>query len=271
MNAELLAIPVDGGSIAVEVAGTGSLVLCVPGMGELRSSFRHLVPGLIAAGHRVATMDLRGHGESSLFEAYGDEATADDILVAVETLGGGPVTIIGNSMGAAAAVIAAARRPETVDRIVLVGPFVRDPEGVNATAMRIALMKPWGPAVWRQYHRRLIPTGGPADQAEHTAAVHAALRRPGRWRAFQLTAAGSHDPAEAALSHVRARTLVIMGEKDADWPDPAAEAAWVGEQLRGEVRMIPDAGHYPMAEQADAVLAELLPFLHPAQAEPSRG
>lgn len=35
----------------------------------------------------------------------------------------------------------------------------------------------------------------------------------------------------------------------------------MAEALRGDHRMIAGAGHYPMAERADAVLAAMLPFL----------
>ena len=33
-------------------------------MGDLRSVYRFLAPELVGAGYRVATMDLRGHGDS---------------------------------------------------------------------------------------------------------------------------------------------------------------------------------------------------------------
>jgi hypothetical protein len=42
------------GRIAYDVQGEGPLVICVPGMGDLRSVFRFTVPALLAAGYRVA-------------------------------------------------------------------------------------------------------------------------------------------------------------------------------------------------------------------------
>jgi pimeloyl-ACP methyl ester carboxylesterase len=61
--AEFLDVP--GGQIAYDVTGQGPLVVCVPDMGDLRATFRHLIPQLTEAGYRVATMDLRGHVQSS--------------------------------------------------------------------------------------------------------------------------------------------------------------------------------------------------------------
>lgn len=269
MTSRLIQIDRGTGAVAVELAGDGPLVLCVPGIGDLRSSYRHLSPRLVAAGYRVAAMDLRGHGDSSAaFREYGDEAAAEDVLAVLDAFGGGPAAVIGNSMGAAAAVIAAAERPEAVDRLVLIGPFVRDGGSAFARlAFRAALLRPWGPAVWRRYYASLFPAGGPADQAENLDAVHRALRGPGRWRAFQRTAAGSHAAAETALPLVRADTLVLMGALDSDWPDPAAEADWVAAALSGQARMIPGTGHYPQAEKPDEVAAAVLPFLRKARVD----
>jgi pimeloyl-ACP methyl ester carboxylesterase len=259
---KLIEVARGRGQIAVETAGDGPLVLCVPGMGESRASFRHLVVGLIDAGHRVAVMDLRGHGDSSAeFSAYDDPALASDILAVIAALGGEPATIVGNSMGAAAAVLAAAERPEAVARLVLIGPFVRD-HGSNAgrLLMRLLLVRPWGPRVWRGYYRSLFGRQEPAGHKEHVARALMLLRRPGRWRAFQETARTSHTAAEDALSKVTAPTLVVMGDRDPDFRDPEAEAAWVADALRGEYHMVAGAGHYPMAEQPKAVLDAMLAF-----------
>ena len=57
-------VDVAGGRIAYEVVGYGPLVVLSPGMGDTRSSFRFLAPLIVNAGYRVASVDLRGHGES---------------------------------------------------------------------------------------------------------------------------------------------------------------------------------------------------------------
>lgn len=261
-NMKMIEVDRPGGTIVVEMSGQGPLVVCVPGMGESRASFRHLTPGLVEAGYRVAVMDLRGHGDSSLgFDSFDDLAAAGDVLAVVDALGG-PATVVGNSMGAAAGVLAAAECPEAVDRLVLIGPFVRDHgSAVGRLLMRVLLARPWGPMVWRGYYRSLFGQQNTADHEEHVVRARELLRRPGRWAAFQATARTSHAPAEAALAKATATTLVVMGAKDRDFPDPEAEAAWVAEALRGEYRMIPGAGHYPMGEQPAETLAAILEFL----------
>lgn len=259
----ILDVANGAGTVAVEVSGEGPLVLCVPGMGESRSSFRHLTSRLRDAGYRVAVMDLRGHGDSSVsFDAYGDPAVSDDILAVVDALGGGPATVIGNSMGAAAAVLAASARPDAVSGLILIGPFVRNHgSAAGRVLMQLLLARPWGPIIWRGYYGSLFGQKRVSDHDEHVTQALELLRRPGRWRAFQTTARSSHAAAEAALPQVDTATLVVMGEKDRDFPDPEVEARWVATALQGEYTMIHGAGHYPMGEQPDAVSNKILPFL----------
>ena len=58
---------VDGGTIAYEVTGdAGPLVVLAHGMGDSREAYRFFTPALVQAGYRVAAVDLRGHGESSV-------------------------------------------------------------------------------------------------------------------------------------------------------------------------------------------------------------
>ena len=74
-----------GGRVAYEVTGAGPLVVLVPGMGDLRGTYRFLAPSIVDAGFRVAWTDLRGHGDSDAsFASYGDVDTAGDIVALVE-------------------------------------------------------------------------------------------------------------------------------------------------------------------------------------------
>lgn len=256
-----------GGALAFDVIGDGPLVVCVPGMGELRSSYRHLIPLLVDSGFRVASFDLRGHGDSDVtFAAYDDNALADDLVALLETLGERAV-VLGSSMGAAGASLVAARRPDLIDGLVLIGPFVRETSTpIARLLMRLLLLRPWGPRMWAAYYRSLSPTGGPVDYQDHASLVAASLVGPGRWRAFQHTARTSHAAAEAALPAIAAPVLVVMGDADRDFPDPAAEAAAIAAAIghHAEVVMIPKAGHYPMAEAVDQTSAAVLPFVQGA-------
>ena len=74
-------VDVEGGRIAYEVVGHGPLVVLSPGMADTRSSYRFLAPLIANAGYRVASVDLRGHGESSTgWDSYSHADTASDLI-----------------------------------------------------------------------------------------------------------------------------------------------------------------------------------------------
>lgn len=250
------------GSVAFEVTGDGPLIVCVPGMGELRSSYRFVQGELVAAGFRVAVMDLRGHGDSdATFAAYGDEPTASDIAALITQLGG-PALIVGNSMAAGSAVLVAAEHPELVRGLALIGPFVREHGTPVAMrwAFRLMMAKPWAAASWSGYLPKLYAGIKPADFEEYRKNVKATLKRPGYAKAFSLTTRTRHDAAAAALSAVTAPTLVIMGQLDPDFPVPADEAQWIADRLHAEVLLVPDAGHYPQSQRPELVGPALSTF-----------
>jgi pimeloyl-ACP methyl ester carboxylesterase len=246
------------GRLAYDVTGTdGPLVICVPGMGELRQSYRFLVTRLAERGCRVAAMDIRGHGDSdATFSTYDDVALASDILALIDELGE-PAFVVGNSMGAGAGVIAAAEAPQQIRGLALLGPFVRDPEGsgLQKLLFRVLLTKPWGPAAFMSYYPQWLPGPKPEGYAEHRTRVRENLRRPGHWKAFVQTTRTSHAPAEQRLPEVQTPTVVVMGGADVDWKDPAAEASWIGTALRAEVVMVPEIGHYPQVQAPDVTAA----------------
>ena len=251
------------GRIAYDVAGDGPLVILVPGMGDIRSTFRLLAPELRAAGYRVALTDLRGHGDSDTdFAAYGDAETADDLKALIEELGG-PAVAIGNSMGAGAAALAAAQRPDLISGLVLIGPFVRQTSGtVMRVLFRLLMLRPWAGFVWRTYLPKLYAGRTPMDQSEYLAAVSAAMSRPGHTKAFaRLVAHLDHAVVEHRLGEVRAEALVIMGALDPDFAEPQAEAEWIAAQLNARMVMVPEAGHYPQSQRPDLVVPSVLNFL----------
>lgn len=254
------------GKVAFEdYGGSGPLVVCAPGMGDLRSVYRFVAPTLSEHGFHVVTVDLRGMGDSSpTWSDYSETAIASDLLALVDHLGGGPATLVGNSISAGAAVCAAADAPERVASLVLVGPFVRN---VPLSAwklffFRLALARPWGAGTWANYQRtKLYPSTPPADMDRYSDRVRSKLREPGRMVAFQRMASTDHTAAEARLDRVHAPGLVVMGTRDPDFPDPKAEAALVARRLGATVALMDGAGHYPQAESPDRFCTRVLGFL----------
>lgn len=259
-----------GGTLAFDERGDGPPVVMLPGLGDLRQQYRFLAPALAAAGMRAVTVDLRGHGASSVgWDAYGAEPGAADVIALIEQLGTGPAVVVGNSFGAAIAVVAAAERPDLVSGLVLIGPFVRHHERPWPMRAAIDLMTrgPWRVPVWGRFYDSLYTTARPVDHAQHRAALLANLREPGRFDALRGMLQRDDRPVEARLARVRAPSLTVMGSADPDFPDPAAEARTVATALRGELLMVDGVGHYPHVEAPTATNPAIVTFARRVHAE----
>jgi len=256
------------GRIAYSDAGSGPLVVAVPGMGDLRSTYDDVVPALVDAGYRVVVADLRGHGDSdTTFRAHGDDATGSDLLALIEHLDAGPAVLLGNSMGASAAVWAAAERPDLVRGLILLSPYLRQPgspglRNVMGIVYRALLTRPWGAAFWGSFYSSITKGRRSPRHAEHVAAVRGALREPGRLRSFRdLAVALDHSVVEARLADVQAPALAIVGAIDPDFSDPAAELAWITDTIDAHGVLVPSVGHYPQHQAPDVVVPAALEFL----------
>ena len=114
---------IAGNTLAYDVTGEGPLVVLAHGMGDSRHSYRFVAPALVAAGYRVANVDIRGCGESSLgWDGYSRTDIAGDLVAVVRHLGG-PAVIIGQSISGGAATIAAATAPDVITGVVELAPF----------------------------------------------------------------------------------------------------------------------------------------------------
>jgi pimeloyl-ACP methyl ester carboxylesterase len=257
------------GRLAYELTGDpdGPLVVLSPGMGDLRSTFDGLSARLAADGAKVVTADLRGHGGSSTgWDDYSVGAVADDLLALLHAHGGRGV-LVGNSYSGSAAVIAAARKPEAVSALVLAGAFVRDGKSSPLQKALFALFhrpfsgrRLWTAMAWPSFFKRK-----PADFAARKAELAANLKRPHGYDALarMTTDEGTHRNTEPMLGRVKSPTLVIMGSKDPDFPDPAVEARFTADSLGGpaEVLMVEGVGHYPQTEAVDEVASAVAAFV----------
>ena len=260
----------EDGWIAYTDEGCGPPVLMIPGVGDLREEYRFLAAELTAAGRRAVTADLRGMGGSSAsgWRSYTNAAIGGDIVALLKHLNAGPAVVIGTSMGSGAAAWAAAEAPQHVSDLVLIGPFVREPR--NAATLQGALQRllirsafagPWGRPAWGAYWSSLFRSRKPADFEACKARLLANLCEPGRMQALRAMLAAPKRDVEVRLAEVRARTLVVMGAADPDFPEPEQEAADVARLLRGRMVMIPGAGHYPHTERPEITVGEILTFL----------
>jgi pimeloyl-ACP methyl ester carboxylesterase len=258
------------GRVAYDDQGTGAVVICMPGMGDIRAEYRLLAPRLLAAGYRVVTVDPRGQGETDArWPDYTVAALGADLIALARMLNTGPVYLVGASMAAGAAAWAAAETPDLVAGVVMISPFARNTmpmwQGrlLYATLFAPLFSGPWGPAMWRRYLTTLYPSGQPDDLAPYLGRVEANVREPGRLRALRAMLAASKDAAGRRLGRVTAPALLIFGTKDRDFASPEVEGRTLAGLLGGPSRLelIDGAGHYPHAEIAERTAALITGFL----------
>ncbi len=174
----------------------------MPSIGDVRAEYRFLWPGLVAAGFKVVTMDLRGHGQSTAgFTDYSLPAVGRDILALAHNVGSGQASIIGTPKAGAAAVWAAAQEPDAIDRLVLVSALVgvHSRDSLQKAVMAGVLSRPWGPALWAMHFPKLYPSRKPGDFDAYRATLKGNLRESGRIEALRAMMTASEPTPAVAL------------------------------------------------------------------------
>ncbi len=104
-------------SLRVMVAGEGPTILCVHGWPELAHSWRHQIAYFAERGYRIAAMDVRGYGGSSVpagVERYTLRELAGDVAAVAAALDDEPIVLFGHDWGAPIAWHTAIRHPDRV-------------------------------------------------------------------------------------------------------------------------------------------------------------
>ena len=268
-------LTIEGGTIAYDLTGTtGPLVVLAHGMGDSREAYRFLAPALVETGYRVASMDLRGCGESSTgWASYSRTDIAGDLIALVRHLGG-PAVLVGHSIAGGAVTIAAAQAPELVTAVVEIAPFTRK-QTMRLGDLRVASFRRGmryllsttllgSIGQWTKYLQLAYPGTKPADWDTRLDQITATLGEPGRMKALQSM--GRTTPADAGeqLAHVTCPVLIVQGSADPDWAAPQAEGEGIVAGLPtgvGRLAMIDSAGHYPHVQFPGQVAAAMLTFL----------
>ncbi len=144
-------VDVDGGRIAVhELGAAGVPVVCLHGITANALTWLPLADEL-AGQARLIAPDLRGRAESSgTVSPAGLGAHVDDLVAVLDAYQLDRAVLVGHSMGAYVAVLAAAKHPERFGRVVLIdgGIGFASPE-LERLGIDAALTATLGPAMAR--------------------------------------------------------------------------------------------------------------------------
>lgn len=242
----------------------GEVVLFLHGLSDSWLSWREVLERL-PRGVRGIALDQRGHGESEQPACcYGMPDLVADAVALLDHVGASRATIVGHSMGGFVAQTLAARHPERVRRLVVIG---------NGPSVRVPPMEEFAAAVGRMGDT--LPTGFAREfqvSTIHTPIAPAALdafvveseRLPPRvWKG--LVAGMLADDERGRAARITAPTLIVNGEKDSFWTP--VEARTLQQGLRGaELEIFPATGHAVHWERPGAFVRTLSAFIERTRA-----
>lgn len=241
----------------IDGTASGPVVLFSNSLGTDLRLWDPLLPRL-DPGLRVVRYDKAGHGLSDEGGEVSIGSLADDVAALIATVGGGPVVVVGLSIGGLIAQDLAARRPDLVRALVL-----------SSTAARIGTAEVWAERLdgAAQGGLEAVADGAmgrwfaPAFRATPALAPwrNMLVRTPlGGWLAAGRAIAMA-DLTEGT-ARLRLPTLVLAGEHDGSTPPALVEAT--ARLIPGSVyHVIPSTGHLPCVEDPEAYAALLNPFL----------
>lgn len=259
--------------LSVAEAGVGGApLLLVHGFTGAKEDFGDWMGSFADAGFWAVAPDLRGHGASAkpAREAdYSLAAFADDLVALTADLGWDRFAVVGHSMGGAVVQEVVLRRPERVERLVLMDTHHAAFEGLDpgVVEMGAEIIREQGlPALLELMEAFKTAPPSPADRRVRST-------RPGYvdWNEAKLGAVSPAMYAALALELVTrpdrlpeliglaVPTLVVVGEQDTDL---LAAAERMGAGIPGARHVvIPDAAHSPQFENPDVwwqVVSEFL-------------
>jgi pimeloyl-ACP methyl ester carboxylesterase len=148
---------VGGLNFHLAEAGEGEPVLLLHGWPEHWYAWRLVIPPL-AERYRVLALDLRGFGWSDIaWEGFEKENMADDVANVIAALELDRVRVVGHDWGAWIGYLLALRRPELVERLVMLSappptprPSLRGLWNARRFAYQAVVASPLGPRLMRR-------------------------------------------------------------------------------------------------------------------------
>lgn len=225
---------------------------------------------LLAADHRVISIDLPGHGLTGPdpLGRYTLAGMAESIDALMTALGVSRFALAGNSLGGGVAARYALAHPDRLDALILVDAVGGPATAPGPMAFRLeaatvigALMQ-WFTPQWTVRWVLADTFGDPSRMTDdEVTSTYELLLRKGNRTAGRQTLLGALDPDVAArIGEIRTPTLVLWGSRDT-WIGPD-DARWFGAHLPdAAVTVLDGLGHMPMLEDPMTATAAMEEFL----------
>jgi pimeloyl-ACP methyl ester carboxylesterase len=260
-----------GVRMRVVEAGSGPPLVLIHDVLVSHLEFESVI-GPLADRFRILAPDLPGFGESEKPSparyAYGIESFSEAIVDMIAALELGRVSVVGHSLGGAAAITLAAEHPELLERLVLVDamsyPFRLDLRTRMPTMPLVGgffFKQLFGRGTFRRYFRDNVFSPGFALPLERIDRYYDQFNTPaGRESAHAvLHAIRDTRPVVARITRITAPTLVIWGRLDRMFPPTFGQK--LAREIAGARLDVLDAGHSPNEERPEEFVRSLTRFL----------
>lgn len=229
--------------------GTGDPLVLLHGGLVTNETWGMQLPAFAERFH-VYAPERRAHGHTPDVEGpLSFDDMAADTIGFIETVVGGPASVVGWSDGGVVGLLVAIARPDLVRKLVAVGSnFTPTPTaGVPEAAGMFAHMTPDSPdmAMFRGLYEAATPDG-----ADHWSTVVAKLVE--MWSA-------QPDIPTSALARIEAPTLVMVADDDMLTFEHTLEL--YGAIPKAELAVVPGTSHALLMEKPDLVNRIILDFL----------
>jgi lipase len=244
--------------------GSGAPIVCLHGVTAHGLRFRKLAEERLAARFRTVAVDLRGHGQSSWDPPWDLAAHLDDLEETAAALGIERATWIGHSFGGRLATELAARRPELVERLVLLDPAYWVPPHIGLQRAENERSDRSYSSVDEAIARRVVESTlhhTPRELLEEEMRDHLVAVEDGRFRmrycqSAVVAAYGELVKPPQPFERVQLPTLLVRGELTDVVPQAVVQLYRDGLGDQVEVETVP-GGHNVLwdafEETADAV------------------
>lgn len=253
----------DGTHIYYEVHGEGSPIVFVHGSGGHHTAWWQQVVAL-RDRHTVVTLDLRGFGNSDSDETYDSRSFPGDIVAVLEAADLTDAVLVGQSIGAAAALKAALRVPERIRGVVLAHSL----GGIDAPEVTPLVAADRAEAEKLPVIDRLLTKRFRAEEAAKTF-LFTQMGTFNKARMQDLRNLSTDGPAVADIAAAGIRIAFLAGEKDAVLSPATVTKAH--ELIEGSLlEIVPDAPHSMYWERPEAfntAVAKLVDALAREKAE----
>jgi pimeloyl-ACP methyl ester carboxylesterase len=278
----------SGLNMRVARAGNGPLVVMLHGFPECWYSWRHQLRAL-APRFECLAPDLRGYGETDAprgVENYALDRLVGDVVELIEAAGRKRAVVIGHDWGGAIAWATALKRPEAVERLVVMNcphpakfrtALLRSPRQMLRSWYILFFQLPWLPdailrasdaaAVARALRNTAVRKEAFSDEdleyfRRAFRGPHAATAALNYYRALLRSAVLHPREGEAWMERkIEAPTMLIWGEQDVAL---GKELTYGMEPLFGgpfELHYVADSGHWVQQERPEVVNCCLSDFL----------